>query len=59
MPFDQVDKIAFTGSIEVGKLIMAAAAESNLKETSLELGGKSPVIVCPDVDIDKVRPSVK
>mmetsp|Transcript_28206 Transcript_28206/g.72483 ORF Transcript_28206/g.72483 Transcript_28206/m.72483 type:complete len:314 (+) Transcript_28206:221-1162(+) len=50
----EVDKIAFTGSTEVGKLIMAAAAESNLKETSLELGGKSPVIVCPDVDIDKV-----
>jgi aldehyde dehydrogenase (NAD+) len=48
-----VDKIAFTGSTEVGHLIMQAAAKSNLKKVSLELGGKSPVIVCDDVDIDK------
>jgi phenylacetaldehyde dehydrogenase len=46
-----VDKIAFTGSTEVGKIINKAATDS-LKRVSLELGGKSPVIVLPDVDID-------
>jgi hypothetical protein len=49
-----VDKIAFTGSTEVGHSIMQAAGRSNLKSVSLELGGKSPVIVADDVDIDKV-----
>ena len=44
---EQVDKIAFTGSTEVGKLIVHAAA-GNLKEVSLELGGKSPNIVFKD-----------
>ncbi len=46
-----VDKVAFTGSTEVGKLIVKAAAE-NLKRVSLELGGKSPAIVFPDADLD-------
>jgi acyl-CoA reductase-like NAD-dependent aldehyde dehydrogenase len=46
-----VDKIAFTGSTEVGKLIAKAAAESNLKRVSLELGGKSPQIVFADADL--------
>src|SRR4029077_12390155 len=46
-----VDKIAFTGSTEVGKLILAAAA-GNLKKVSLELGGKSPNVVFGDVDIN-------
>jgi phenylacetaldehyde dehydrogenase len=46
-----VDKVAFTGSTEVGKLIVKAAA-GNLKRVSLELGGKSPAIVFPDADID-------
>ncbi|WP_319799610.1 aldehyde dehydrogenase family protein [Acidisoma silvae] len=46
-----VDKIAFTGSTEVGRLIVKAAA-GNLKKVSLELGGKSPVIVFPDADMD-------
>src|SRR5260370_31466238 len=45
-----VDKIAFTGSTEVGKLIVHAAT-GNLKKVSLELGGKSPAIVFPDADI--------
>jgi phenylacetaldehyde dehydrogenase len=45
-----VDKIAFTGSGEVGRLIIQAAA-GNLKKVSLELGGKSPVIVFPDADL--------
>src|SRR5216683_3003012 len=46
-----VDKIAFTGSTEVGKLIVQAAA-GNLKKVSLELGGKSPAIILPDADLD-------
>jgi aldehyde dehydrogenase (NAD+) len=47
-----VDKVAFTGSTEVGKLVMKAAAESNLKRVTLELGGKSPNIVFADADLD-------
>jgi acyl-CoA reductase-like NAD-dependent aldehyde dehydrogenase len=47
----QVDKIAFTGSTEVGKLIAKASADSNLKRVSLELGGKSPNIVFADADL--------
>jgi phenylacetaldehyde dehydrogenase len=43
-----VDKVAFTGSTEVGKLIVAAAGASNLKKLTLELGGKSPNIVFED-----------
>jgi len=46
-----VDKVAFTGSTEVGRLILQAAA-GNLKKVSLELGGKSPNVVFGDVDID-------
>jgi phenylacetaldehyde dehydrogenase len=48
-----VDKIAFTGSTQVGKIINKAATDT-LKRVSLELGGKSPVIVFPDVDINTV-----
>ncbi|MGB8845834.1 MAG: aldehyde dehydrogenase family protein, partial [Terracidiphilus sp.] len=48
---DLVDKVAFTGSTEVGKLIVKAAA-GNLKKVTLELGGKSPVLVFPDAKID-------
>ncbi len=47
---DLVDKVAFTGSTEVGKLIVKAAA-GNLKKVTLELGGKSPAIVFPDANI--------
>ena len=50
-----VDKVAFTGSTEVGRLIVKAAA-GNLKKVSLELGGKSPVIVFPDADLAKAIP---
>jgi phenylacetaldehyde dehydrogenase len=46
-----VDKIAFTGSTEVGKLIVHAAA-GNLKKVSLELGGKSPNVVFKDADLE-------
>jgi phenylacetaldehyde dehydrogenase len=52
-----VDKIAFTGSTEVGKLLVRAAA-GNLKRLSLELGGKSPVIVFPDADLERAIPGV-
>ena len=50
-----VDKIAFTGSTEVGKLIIHAA-EGNLKKVSLELGGKSPNIVMDDADLESAIP---
>ncbi|MEO8443798.1 MAG: aldehyde dehydrogenase family protein, partial [Gammaproteobacteria bacterium] len=52
-----VDKIAFTGSTEVGKKIIQAAA-GNLKRVTLELGGKSPMVVFPDADLDRVIPGV-
>ncbi|PHH49364.1 Aldehyde dehydrogenase [Ceratocystis fimbriata CBS 114723] len=48
-----VDKVAFTGSTGVGRTIMKAAAESNLKKVTLELGGKSPNIVMNDADIEE------
>jgi phenylacetaldehyde dehydrogenase len=47
-----VDKISFTGSTAVGKGILAAAG-GNLKRLSLELGGKSPVFIFPDADLDR------
>ncbi len=47
-----VDKIAFTGETRTGQLVMEAAAKSNLKRVSLELGGKSPNIVFADADLD-------
>jgi phenylacetaldehyde dehydrogenase len=50
-----VDKVAFTGSTEVGKLIVHAAT-GNLKKVSLELGGKSPNIVFQDADIEATIP---
>ncbi|KAF4516385.1 hypothetical protein B566_EDAN008508 [Ephemera danica] len=50
---NDIDKVAFTGSTEVGKLVMEAAAKSNLKRVSLELGGKSPLVVFDDADIDE------
>jgi phenylacetaldehyde dehydrogenase len=50
---DGIDKIAFTGSTEVGRRIVAASA-GNLKRVSLELGGKSPMLVMPDADVDAV-----
>ncbi len=51
-----VDKVAFTGSTEVGKIINKNATDS-LKRVSLELGGKSPVIVMPDVNVEEVAPA--
>ena len=46
-----VDKVTFTGSTEVGRLIVQASA-GNMKKVTVELGGKSPVIVLPDADLD-------
>jgi aldehyde dehydrogenase (NAD+) len=48
-----IDKVAFTGSGEVGHLILQAAGKSNLKRVSLELGGKSPNIVFADADMEQ------
>ncbi len=45
-----IDKVAFTGSTEVGKLVQQAAGASNLKRVSLELGGKSPLVVFDDAE---------
>src|SRR5207245_8399772 len=47
-----VDKVAFTGEGSTGRIVMTAAAQSNLKRVSLELGGKSPKIVFADADLD-------
>jgi phenylacetaldehyde dehydrogenase len=52
-----VDKISFTGSTAVGKRILAAAG-GNLKRVSLELGGKSPVFVFADADLERAIPAV-
>ncbi|KAK6941536.1 Aldehyde dehydrogenase domain [Dillenia turbinata] len=48
-----IDKVSFTGSTEVGRKVMEASAKSNLKVVSLELGGKSPVIIFDDADVDE------
>merc|ERR1712078_211492 len=48
-----IDKVAFTGSTAIGRTIMKAAADSNLKKVTLELGGKSPNIVFNDADIEQ------
>jgi phenylacetaldehyde dehydrogenase len=53
---DSVDKVSFTGSTDVGRTIVRAAA-SNLKKVSLELGGKSPTLVFPDADLAKAIPA--
>uniref|UniRef100_A0A8C7V0W0 Aldehyde dehydrogenase 1 family, member A2 n=1 Tax=Oncorhynchus mykiss TaxID=8022 RepID=A0A8C7V0W0_ONCMY len=47
-----IDKVAFTGSTEVGKRIQEAAGKSNLKRVTLELGGKNPNIIFADADLD-------
>ncbi|MBP6900311.1 MAG: aldehyde dehydrogenase family protein [Burkholderiaceae bacterium] len=51
-----VDKLSFTGSTAVGQRILAAAA-GNLKRVSLELGGKSPVFIFPDADLERAIPA--
>ena len=49
----KIHKVAFTGSTLVGRKVMEAAAKSNLKNVTLELGGKSPSIIFDDADIDQ------
>lgn len=49
----RIRKISFTGSIRGGKAVMEAAAKSNLKKVTLELGGKSPLIIFDDADMSK------
>ncbi|ORY57984.1 putative aldehyde dehydrogenase [Leucosporidium creatinivorum] len=48
-----IDKVAFTGSVATGRTIMVAAAQSNLKKVTLELGGKSPSIIFPSADLEQ------
>ena len=48
----QINKVAFTGSTEVGHIILTTAGQTNLKRVTLELGGKSPCIVMADADLD-------
>ncbi|ORY44647.1 betaine-aldehyde dehydrogenase [Leucosporidium creatinivorum] len=52
-----IRKISFTGSVRTGRLVAQAAAASNLKNVSLELGGKSPTLVFPDADLRKAIPA--
>lgn len=47
-----IAKISFTGSVPTGKKVMAAAAESSLKMVTMELGGKSPLIITEDADVE-------
>lgn len=54
-----IRKVGFTGSTATGHKIMKASAKSNLKKVSLELGGKSPLIVFDDCDLDKSVKMVK
>ena len=46
----KINKVAFTGSLEIGKQIQESSGKTNLKRVSLELGGKSPLIICEDAD---------
>jgi betaine-aldehyde dehydrogenase len=48
-----IEKISFTGGTETGKKVMASASSSSLKEVTMELGGKAPLIVFPDADLDR------
>ncbi|CAG5114674.1 unnamed protein product, partial [Candidula unifasciata] len=54
-----INKVAFTGSTEVGQIILQAAGATNIKRTTLELGGKSPCVIFDDVDLDKVVPQAQ
>ncbi|WP_304334746.1 betaine-aldehyde dehydrogenase [Conchiformibius steedae] len=48
----EIAKVSFTGGVATGKKVMAQAASSSLKEVTMELGGKSPLIICEDADLD-------
>lgn len=49
----EIAKISFTGGVETGKKVMSSAAASSLKEITMELGGKSPLIICSDAPLDR------
>ena len=49
----KIDKVSFTGSTSVGRKLMEASAKSNLKDVTLELGGKSPNIIFDDADLEQ------
>ncbi|BAU72038.1 betaine-aldehyde dehydrogenase [Metapseudomonas furukawaii] len=49
----QIEKISFTGGTSTGKKVMASASSSSLKEVTMELGGKSPLIIFDDADLDR------
>nr|KAJ3419631.1 hypothetical protein HK105_006723 [Polyrhizophydium stewartii] len=53
-----LDMVSFTGSTKVGRLIAAANAAVGPRRCTLELGGKNPIIVCADADLDKAADSV-
>ncbi|EJL6365906.1 betaine-aldehyde dehydrogenase [Vibrio cholerae] len=48
-----IEKISFTGGTTTGKKVMATACSSSLKDVTMELGGKSPLIICADADLDR------
>ncbi|WP_419225311.1 betaine-aldehyde dehydrogenase [Acinetobacter sp. A2] len=48
----EIAKVSFTGGVSTGKKVMAQAAASSLKEVTMELGGKSPLIICEDANLD-------
>jgi hypothetical protein len=48
-----IEKMSFTGGVATGKKVMASAASSSLKEVTMELGGKSPLVICDDADLDR------
>jgi betaine-aldehyde dehydrogenase len=49
----RIEKVSFTGGTDTGKKVMASASSSSLKEVTMELGGKSPLIICDDADLDR------
>ncbi|MDG6400446.1 betaine-aldehyde dehydrogenase [Pseudomonas quasicaspiana] len=49
----RIEKISFTGGVQTGKKVMASASGSSLKEVTMELGGKSPLIIFDDADLDR------
>jgi acyl-CoA reductase-like NAD-dependent aldehyde dehydrogenase len=49
----EVDKIAFTGSTDIGHIIQSAAGKSNCKRVTLEMGGKSPLVVFDDAKLEE------
>jgi len=53
---NDVNKVSFTGSTEVGHIIQSASGKTNLKRVTLELGGKSPLVIFDDADLDEAVP---